>query len=141
MSCLACNKETNRKSYKYCSNKCQQTYQHQEYIKKWKHGLVSGNRGIVAKNISGHIKRYLAELYGEECSLCGWSKKNLKTGKVPLEIDHIDGNADNNIEENLRLICPNCHSLSSNFRNLNKGKGRSWRIKYLKSKSGKIRAR
>ena len=138
MNCLVCNKKTNRKTYKYCSNKCQQAYQHQEYIKKWKQGLVSGNRGIIAKNISGHIKRYLTELYGEKCILCGWSKKNLKTGKVPLEIDHIDGNADNNIEENLRLICPNCHALSSNFRNLNKGKGRSWRIKYLKSKSDKI---
>jgi hypothetical protein len=138
MNCLVCNKKTNRETYKYCSNKCQRTYQHQEYIKKWKQGLVSGNRGIIAKNISGHIKRYLIELHGEKCILCGWSKKNLKTGKVPLEIDHIDGNADNNIENNLRLICPNCHALSSNFRNLNKGKGRSWRIKYLKSKSDKI---
>ncbi len=62
-------------------------------------------------------------------------KKNPVTGKVPLEIDHIDGDSENNKEENLRLICPNCHSLTPSFRNLNKGKGRAWRIKYLKSNS------
>ena len=69
----------------------------------------------------------------EGCSICGWKQKNLVTGRIPLEIDHVNGNAEDNSEQNLRLICPNCHSLSSNFRNLNKGKGRSWRIKYLKS--------
>jgi len=132
--CLVCNKATKRKAYKYCSNKCQRTYQYKEYIKKWKQGLVSGNRGIITKNISSHIKRYLTDLYGEKCFLCGWKQKNLITGKIPLEIDHINGNADDNVELNLRLICPNCHSLSPNFRNLNKGKGRFWRSKYLKSK-------
>ena len=135
--CLVCNKATKRKVYKYCSNKCQQVYQYKEYIKKWKHGLVDGNRGIIAKNISNYLRRYLVELHGEKCSLCGWNKKNLVTGKIPLEVDHINGNADDNSEENLRLICPNCHSLSPNFRNLNKGKGRSWRIKYLKTISKK----
>ena len=133
--CLVCNKKPERKSYKYCSNKCQQIYQYRAYIEKWKQGSVNGNRGIIAKNISSYIKRYLVELYGEQCSVCGWNKKNKATEKVPLEIDHINGNADDNKEQNLRLICPNCHSLSSNFRNLNKGKGRSWRIKYLKSLS------
>ena len=56
------------------------------------------------------------------------------TGHVPLEIDHIDGDAENNIETNLRVLCPNCHSLTPHFRNLNKGKGRKWRMKkYIKN--------
>lgn len=95
--------------------------------------MVSGERGIVAKNISGHVKRYLTELYGEQCSLCSWDIKNPITGKVPLEIDHLNGNSEDNSEGNLRLICPNCHSLTITFRNLNKGNGREWRTKkYLK---------
>lgn len=134
-TCLTCGKKVKRPFYKYCSNKCQFTYRYQEYIKKWKAGLVNGNRGIISKNISGHIRRYLAEKFGEKCFLCNWNKINPKTKRVPLEVDHINGNADDNNENNLRLICPNCHSLSSNFRNLNKGKGRSWRMtKYLKAR-------
>lgn len=94
---------------------------------------MNGNRGIVAKNIFRHILRSLREKYGERCSLCGWSEKHTITGRVPLEVDHRNGNAEDNREENLRLICPNCHSLSLNFRNLNKGKGREWRkVKYIK---------
>lgn len=50
---------------------------------------------------------------------------NTKTGKIPLEVNHIDGNAKNNIEENLELLCPNCHSLTHNFRNLNKKSART----------------
>jgi len=131
--CLTCGSKPKRSFYKYCSNKCQRTYQYNEYIKRWKLGLVHGDRGIITKNISGHIKRYLIELYGEKCLLCHWNIKHSITGKVPLEIDHINGNAEDNREENLRLICPNCHSLSFNFRNLNRGKGRVWRTnKYLK---------
>lgn len=128
-NCLVCGKKPKRLSYKYCSNKCQTIYQYKEYIKKWKLGFTDGNRGIVTKNISRHIKRYLIETYSEKCSLCGWNKKHSITNRVPLEVDHINGNAEDNSEQNLRLICPNCHSLSLNFRNLNKGKGRVWRSK------------
>lgn len=132
-ACLVCGKKPKRKSYTYCSNKCQRTYIYNEYIKNWKLGLVDGNRGIIAKNISGHLKRYLIEKYGEKCFHCKWNIRHSITGNVPLEIDHINGDSEDNNEENLRLLCPNCHSLSFNFRNLNKGKGRSWRsAKYIK---------
>ena len=126
-TCINCGREKERLSYKYCSNKCQWQYQYKEYIQKWQMGVVTGNRGVRAKNISKHLRRFLIEKHGERCSLCRWSKKNPITKKVPLEINHIDGNADNNNENNLQLVCPNCHSLTSTFRNLNKGKGRLWR--------------
>ncbi len=51
--------------------------------------------------------------------------------KWDLEIDHIDGNSDNNSEENLRLVCPNCHSLTSTYCGTNRGNGRNitWALK------------
>jgi len=125
--CIVCGKSPKRKNYKYCSNKCQIESQYQQYIARWKRGEVDGNRGISARNLSGHLIRYLREKNGEQCSICGWAVKHPISGRVPLEIDHIDGSAENNREENLRMLCPNCHSLTPHFRNKNIGNGRKWR--------------
>jgi 5-methylcytosine-specific restriction endonuclease McrA len=127
--CIRCNKVLRKKQKIYCSNLCQITYQYESFVQQWKRECESGKNTVVTKNISKHLKRYLIESNGEQCSSCGWRKRNEITGKVPLEVDHIDGNAENNVLKNLRLLCPNCHSLTPHFRNLNKGHGRSWRIK------------
>lgn len=109
-------------------------YSYSNYISKWKSGEGDGSLKGATRNISRHLKRYLLEKCGERCSVCKWNKRNVITGKVPLEVDHIDRDSDNNLESNLRIICPNCHSLTSNFRNLNKGSGRNWRrVRYMKS--------
>lgn len=125
--CLNCSNSTKRNSRFYCSNKCQADYQYREYIERWRIGLASGNRGIKTPLLSKHLKRYLLEKFGEKCCLCGWNERHPVTDNVPLEVNHIDGNSCNNAEENLQLICPNCHSLTANFRNLNKGSGREYR--------------
>lgn len=92
-----------------------------------------------AKNLSKHLKRYLIDKYGNECCICGWNKRHPFTGIVPLEIDHIDGNAENNLESNLRLVCPNCHALTPFYKNLNKGQGRKWRMdKYIKNSATRL---
>jgi hypothetical protein len=135
--CPVCGVLLKKSQYKYCSNLCQSKDRYHKYIEGWKIGSESGSRGINTKCISRHIKHFLIDKYGEKCSLCGWDEINHTTGNVPLEIDHINGNAEDNREENIRIICPNCHSLSHNYRNLNKGRGRIWRKnKYLKQVSG-----
>ena len=48
----------------------------------------------------------------------------------------VDGNYTNNKEENLTLLCPNCHSLTKTYKGANKGNGRHNRMKrYYDGKS------
>lgn len=49
------------------------------------------------------------------CEECGWSKKS-DDGRIPLELDHINGDSRDNRLENLRVLCPNCHSLKPTHR-------------------------
>jgi hypothetical protein len=88
--------------------------------------------------VSTYIKRYLRKKFGDKCCLCGWSVINVKTGKVPLVADHIDGNWRNNTENNLRLICPNCDAISPTYAGLNRGKGRKHRVVSRRAIEGRL---
>ena len=127
--CLKCGKILDYYQDKYCSNKCQQEYEYEEYIKQWKNGEVDGT----TKNneISQYVRRYIHEKYGYKCQICGWNEKHPITGISPLHIHHIDGDCSNNKEENLQLLCPNHHSLTENFGPLNK---ESKRYNYIRNK-------
>lgn len=127
MKCRNCNKEIKNKN-KYCSVKCQKEYEYMNFIKKWKEGETSGMRGEY--QLSMHIKTYLLQKYNNQCARCGWGETNQYTGKIPLEIEHIDGNYKNNKEENLIVLCPNCHSLTSTYKGANYNHGRKTRKKY-----------
>lgn len=81
-------------------------------------------------------KLYLIKKFGEKCMDCGWSEKNRVTGKCPIELEHIDGDSENNNLDNLKLLCPNCHSLTPTYKALNKGRGRyKRRERYKEGKS------
>ena len=112
---------------KWCSNKCQQEAQYQKYIDRWKNGLEDGKSGMY--DLSHYIRRYLFVKFDSKCCECNWSKINPTTKKIPLHVEHIDGNSQNNAESNLKLLSPNCHSLTPTFGILNKGKGRYNRTK------------
>ncbi len=51
----------------------------------------------------------------EKCGLTEWHGEH-----ITLELDHIDGVRSNNTLENLRWLCPNCHSQTPTFRGYNK---------------------
>lgn len=46
----------------------------------------------------------------EVCGICEWNGK-----PIQCQLDHIDGNNENNLLSNLRIICPNCHSQTDTF--------------------------
>jgi hypothetical protein len=131
MNCLFCGKDIvkGRCCSRICSVSLKNKIEYDTYIKKWLSGEVNGSKGKDGYQISGHVRRYLMLKNNYKCSLCGWGEKNPYSGKIPLEIDHIDGNWKNNDVYNLRVICPNCHSLTSTYRGRNTGKGRGSKMR------------
>jgi hypothetical protein len=69
-------------------------------------------------------KRLLKEkIFQHICSKCNLKEWNGKP--IPLELDHINGNNQDNSLCNLRLLCPNCHAQTPNYRGKNIGKSKS----------------
>ena len=71
---------------------------------------------------SNNLKlRLLREGYKEhKCECCGlteWMNKS-----IPIELDHINGNSEDNRLENLQILCPNCHAQTITYRGRNKFK-------------------
>jgi len=70
----------------------------------------------------GSHKKALIKERGHKCEGCGLTR--WQESIIPLELEHIDGDNRNNIKENLKLLCCNCHALTSTWRgrNINTGK-------------------
>jgi len=126
--CINCGQELNCKQKKFCSNICGNLYKRKTIFKK----IENGDFSLPEKN----YKNYLIYKYGEKCMECGWNKTNEYSNKIPIELEHIDGNSENNKLENLKLLCPSCHSLTSTYKFLNNGNGRQKRKqRYKEGKS------
>lgn len=125
-NCINCGKKLSKSMLKYCSHDCQRDYKYKKDIENW----LSGNdNGISGKyGIKSFIRKYLHKKYDSKCQKCGWGEMNPKTNKIPLQIHHINGDCLNNDENNLELLCPNCHSLTETFGNLNKESKRIFRV-------------
>lgn len=135
-ACLNCGKILSYPGYRYCTNRCQADFQYKQYIKRWLAGETTGPQGHGV--VSGYVKRFFREKFGNKCCLCGWAEANTVTGQIPLVADHIDDNWKNNVESNLRLICPNCDSISATYAGLNRGNGGQQRVLSKRVKEGKL---
>ena len=127
--CLQCGKVT--KNYKFCSKICSTEFLKSESFRKIEEGDVT--LGVQ------RYKEYLILKYGEKCMECGWCEVNPYSEKIPIQLEHMDGNSDNNSLNNLKLLCPNCHSLTSTYGALNKGNGRTRRKVYRKEYRDKLK--
>lgn len=111
-NCLNCGteKEISSSTFnKFCSNKCNGEYQHKQT-----------NEQIEAGEILSFdtMRRYLLETIGccNECDVID----TYNSKPITLQCDHIDGNSDNDSLDNLRLLCPNCHSQTETWCGRNK---------------------
>jgi len=92
----------------------------------WNKGLKFGPRRPIEEYLSNGssiqsfklknrlLKEGIFQAICSSCNLTRWKDVN-----IPLELDHIDGNHQNNSLSNLRLLCPNCHALTDTYRGKN----------------------
>lgn len=79
---------------------------------------LNGQRGIQSHKLKLLLLK--EKVFAKVCSNC----KNVEWMgvEIPLELDHINGNHEDNSLQNLRLLCPNCHALTPNYCAKNKKK-------------------
>ncbi|MFD7863270.1 HNH endonuclease signature motif containing protein [Streptomyces sp. NPDC059783] len=66
---------------------------------------------------TAHLRRALADIgVPRTCVLCG-TGDTWRGNRLVLEIDHINGDRLDNRRENLRYLCPSCHSQTATFSN------------------------
>jgi hypothetical protein len=120
-NCLFCAKELYHPKI-YCDNKCQRSY---KFAAETLPNFLRGNLTTVS------AKKCIIHLNGNLCQICG----NVGTHNnkpLTLQLDHIDGNSDNNNPDNLRLLCPNCHTQTITYtgRNIKNTKRNSYLKEY-----------
>lgn len=119
--CLNCGTPVKQNPNVFCSIKCQH-----KHLRKCKVESGRGNPRL--------LKNYLLDIRERKCEVCGITE--WMDLPAPLDLDHKDGDPTNNDLDNLRLICPNCHAQTENYKGRNKGNGRYFRReRYAKGKS------
>lgn len=123
IKCLHCGIEKEKMHHKvskniFCTPACRGEYKQIENKQKW----LKGESKVIERPT---IRKYLAEDRGYKCECCNIKEWNNKP--ITLQVDHIDGNPGNHKPNNVRLVCPNCHSQQDNWGAKNKGSGRKSR--------------
>lgn len=79
--------------------------------------LVAGRPYGTAELKRRLIEEGLKEACCESCAQDQW-----QNASIPLELHHVNGDSEDNRLDNLKLLCPNCHALTDNYRGRNIGR-------------------
>lgn len=127
--CENCNTSFKKKhqgivSNRFCCRACRDEFVAKEKVQ---------NGVYTRANAFTYFKRF-TEYKCSECGINEWNEK-----KITLQIDHIDGNNKNNVIENLRYLCPNCHTQTETWGIKNVSKGGAERLKQAAKLGNAIR--
>ena len=123
--CLNCEAPVGKATY--CSSKCFGQKKRKDSINAWLSGEIN--------HAPGGVKSFLLEEQDHRCLICNM-KDEWQGNPIVFILDHIDGNSENNLRINLRLVCPNCDSQLPTYKAKNTGNGRfKRRQRYADGKS------
>lgn len=105
-----------RNKSKFCSKKCFSTHRQQLFDQ-----VIIENNGFLPNAVNNTIRSFLIRRNGNNCMLCGMDADNWHGKSLTLIVDHINGHANDNSLDNLRVICPNCDSQTDTYKGANRG--------------------
>jgi 5-methylcytosine-specific restriction endonuclease McrA len=106
--CVFCSKSNDwnyKSTNKYCSHSCSRAGWYRDVTLPL---ILEGKTS--PKKLKGAVTKFLTDRDGYKCSKCNLTDWHGE--QMILDIDHIDGNNENNLPSNWRFLCPNCHRMT-----------------------------
>lgn len=120
-SCDFCGKPINsRRVKRYCDSTCAAGPRRagQAEVDAWLAGELPGHTGASCK-LKPWVRDWVLARANYSCEVCGWSERHPDDDRPLVEVDHVDGDAENTRPDNLKVLCPNHHAMTSTHRRRN----------------------